>query len=445
MIKSGILIERIVQDLNAFRQEIESNSKLGLLNQNIHAENFIKEVLNITYDLNLKSLNSDNVNFPGLDLGDDINQSVAFQVTSRSDLKKINDTLSTCIDNGHYKKYNKIKFFILSKKQRSYTKILDTSPYFEFNPQKNILDFDDLFISIKRLELQKLEEIYNLVSDELLSSFYQDLNPTDNINITETDYPELILDVNYSFKINLGDKELEVLLMELEHFFELNQEGEIFINIKQENYFFSRLNELKSGSKSVSERREIIEIRDILHQFSKLKREIQSKLRIFYHTEKFPISKNYTQLVFAIREIVEKLSFPSYLIYETVYSNYYQLDLPDRAKKNQGDIKFDVYKTRKDGKQLGCGVWLTKKEVIEIKNRTEYFKNIDNEHFFKNSNGLMFFSFNSMNFNVEILSLKVIPSFIDSIYCFKNEPYNFLDKDDYNTWTDLTNYEVGLG
>lgn len=57
----------------------------------------------------------------------------------------------------------------------------------------------------------------------------------------------------------------------------------------------------------------------------------------------------------------------------------------------------------------------------------------------------MLFSFDAMKFKTDTLSFKVIPSFIDKFYSFKNEPFNFLDKNDYSTWTDLTNYEVGLG
>lgn len=365
MTKSGFLIEEIVQNLNAFRQEIKSTAKLGLLNQNIHAENFIKDLLNITYKLNLKSLNDSSSNFPGLDLGDEGDQSIAFQITSRKDSKKINETLSTCIDKELYTKYKTIKFFILSEKQKSYKGLLDTTPHFKFNSAKDILDFDDLFIKIKGLKLQNLEEISDLVSNELPKFIYQ----KNNIEIPN-DYPTLRLSVTDFFKINLSDEELEVFLMELDHFFETQMEGEVLIHIDQENSLSSRLNELKSCPTTVSIKRELIEIKIILEQFSKLKAEIQTKLKMLHYIDKYPISKAYGDLVNTVREIIEKLSFPHYLLEETTYLNYFPLNKAEQALKFQGDIKFDVYKNHKSGNQLGCSVWLSKEEVIEIKNRT---------------------------------------------------------------------------
>lgn len=439
MLKSGQLIELIIQNLNIFREELKSNSKLGLLNQNIHSENFIGKILNIIYDLNLQSLNDNNSNFPGLDLGDEQDQGIAFQITSDRKSDKVNETLRTCIDNKHYLRFKAIKIFILSNKQKIYSIKHNTLPHFSFDPRKDILDFDSLFLEIKKLSNSKLQKIKDLILDELPEILEKEAKKDTCLD----DLPELKLELSNTFCIDLTDEEIEVYLMEVFHLLEVNDGPFQKIKINQETFFKSRLNKLSKLNKSISDKKEIVEIKIILKEFEKLKEVLDLKIKMFFYTDKYPISKSFPDLVICIKEIIEKLSFPFFLIEETSYNNYFQLNQPVKAEKFNGSIKFDIFKNHKSGNQLGCSIWLTKEEVIQLKNNQSYFDTICDEDFFKTY--IRMFSFEAMNFELETLVKKVIPSFIDRLYDFKNDHYKFIEKDDYSSWTDLTNYNVGLG
>ena len=93
MISRGIIIGKIVDDLASLKYQIETRNKLGQLDLTKFCEDFFREVLNTTYGLNLKNLNDERSNEPGIDLGDDKAQ-IAFQVTSKNKLSKIHDTLN---------------------------------------------------------------------------------------------------------------------------------------------------------------------------------------------------------------------------------------------------------------------------------------------------------------------------------------------------------------
>jgi len=166
MIKTGQLFEKIVEMLTRFRQEIQTSSSLGLLNTNKHAENFMKRILNLTYNIELENLNKDNANYPGLDLGD-TGDGIAFQITSTKKSEKIDDTLKTCLKHGHYKTFHTIKVFVLTTKQTSYTLKTITEPHFSFSTDKNIMDFEDLLRDIQNIDPIPLRGLHDYIKSEL--------------------------------------------------------------------------------------------------------------------------------------------------------------------------------------------------------------------------------------------------------------------------------------
>jgi len=437
MLKSSILIENIIQNLNYFRIELQSNSKLGLNNQHVHSENFLKNILNIVFDWNLESLNNGKPNFPGLDLGDPSN-SVAFQITGDNSSKKINKTLDSIIKEKHYLIYNKFQFFILSKKQKKYSLTSNYKNYFQFDENSDILDFDFLFQKIKNLDINKLEDLDDLISKEFP---YLELHSK---KLSNNDISQLTLKIEDQFKIDFDDEEIEIYLMEV--FQELKNKNLNFHNIVivEEKYFIEKLEELKSSEKTIAVRKEIVEVKKILDKMSELKYEINEKLKIFYYTHKYPITDDYKKLVFSFREIIENLTYPSLLVEETDFLLYFRKPHKIEAAKFNGNYKFDIYKDyRKLGKRLGCSIWLAKEELLEIKNRLWGFRNLKDEDFFNNY--IYMFQFDEMDFNEETITRKVIPSFVDRFYNYRTENYNYIENDDYETWVDLTNYVVGLG
>ncbi len=166
MIQTGNYFEAITEMLNIFRSEVKVFSERGLMNINKHSENFMKRVLNITYDYELENLNKGKINYPGIDLGDTV-ESVAYQITSTRKSDKIDNTLSKCLKYKHYETFKIIKVFILTSKQTSYTLTVNAEPHFTFTPEKNIFDFDDLLNDIEDLNPTRTKGLYDYIKSEL--------------------------------------------------------------------------------------------------------------------------------------------------------------------------------------------------------------------------------------------------------------------------------------
>ena len=166
MVTTGKYFEEIVGMLNNFKSEVQTFSALGLLNINKHSENFLKRILNLTYNYELENLNKGKSNFAGLDLGD-TGDGVAFQITSTKKSDKIDDTLITCLKYRHYETFKQINVFILTNKQSTYTIKTVTEPHFTFSAEKNIIDFNDLFKEIEHLAPTKMKAMNEYITTEL--------------------------------------------------------------------------------------------------------------------------------------------------------------------------------------------------------------------------------------------------------------------------------------
>src|SRR5687767_14269712 len=149
-------LEKINEKFAILKYEMEGAAAHGLYNINKHAEEFMKTLLNLTFDLQLENLNDSKTNYPGLDLGDK-SKSIAFQITSTKTSEKVNDTLTTCIKFKTYEIFNSINIFILGSKQLTYTLTVNTSPYFTFDSNKNIYDLDILQKSIGGYDESKVK------------------------------------------------------------------------------------------------------------------------------------------------------------------------------------------------------------------------------------------------------------------------------------------------
>ncbi|HHT9107169.1 MAG TPA: SMEK domain-containing protein [Candidatus Wunengus sp. YC63] len=164
MITRGIIIGKLIDDLSRLQGQIDFRCQVGLTDLNKYCEDFIKEVLNICYGLNLKNLNEDRANEPGLDLGDTKNK-IAYQVTSTSTSEKVNNTLEV-ITSEQLKKYENIKVFILGKKQGTYDTVKDKllkKCSFEIS---DIMDISDLCRQTISLKYDDLYDLYKLFEKE---------------------------------------------------------------------------------------------------------------------------------------------------------------------------------------------------------------------------------------------------------------------------------------
>lgn len=160
--------------------EVKEKGKLKMSDINIISEDVLVPILSIVYDTDLKNLNTEKSNFPGIDLASDEHNTfgnkskkIAFQITSINNIDKIKKTLKAYIDGGFYKKFDIIYIYNLVEKQASYTKpsikeieqLVDGK--FKFDLEQNIIDKTDILKKIKTLSpISKIEQIHKLLEDQ---------------------------------------------------------------------------------------------------------------------------------------------------------------------------------------------------------------------------------------------------------------------------------------
>ena len=142
------LINQFREEITKLSREVELSVAMGHYDINKICEDVFCDVLMEIFSFKkLRNLNKEEKkNFPGIDLADD-EAKVAIQVTSDKTLDKIKDSLTTFISHNLHKKYNRIIFYILTEKQRSYSqasinKICQGKV--EFDADRDILDKTNL-------------------------------------------------------------------------------------------------------------------------------------------------------------------------------------------------------------------------------------------------------------------------------------------------------------
>lgn len=166
MIKKKDVYDRIVHELSVYAKEIEAKAENNLLDDNVFSEDLIKDLLNICMGWNLINLNTDQNRFPGIDLGDK-ERNIGVQVTSTKSSKKISDSLEKIVKNNVDKNYDEIYFFILGKKQDSYS--VDFTQYDTLDcSENNIWDFSDIIAWCAHYDSMKMEQVWNVIKQEIV-------------------------------------------------------------------------------------------------------------------------------------------------------------------------------------------------------------------------------------------------------------------------------------
>lgn len=162
------LIHKINKLFSVFVTEIKGLNSLNLYDINIISEYILiplfKEIFQYS---DLKNVNDDNKNYPGIDLADDTNK-VAFQVTSTPSSTKIKNTLHQFFKYELENKYDRLYCYILTEKQKSYTfknEGLEQSR-FNFSVKRDIIDYTDLLKEIQGLKLEKINRVASILEKQ---------------------------------------------------------------------------------------------------------------------------------------------------------------------------------------------------------------------------------------------------------------------------------------
>jgi hypothetical protein len=177
MLSRGTIIGKVIDDLTMLENQIHMRCQAGLTDLNKFSEDFVKVIINTSFELKLDNLNINRSNSPGIDLGDK-KKRVAFQVTSTASSEKVNDTLEV-LTAEQLKDFQSIKILILGKKQGSYSAVKkELLAKCNFSVETDILDFSDLVKKIITIEFDSLFELNKLFEKEMQKVIFEFEIPT---------------------------------------------------------------------------------------------------------------------------------------------------------------------------------------------------------------------------------------------------------------------------
>ncbi|MET3941983.1 hypothetical protein ABIC22_004795 [Paenibacillus sp. PvP094] len=152
----------ISEKLEILSRRIKTNGKLNVLDLNIHAETFYRDLLNSVYDYQLESANVLSANVAAIDLIDATNK-LAIQISSTATKQKIENTLCKQKTMDYAAEGYKIKFLFIADETQSLRNKNYINPHkISFIPEEDILDKVSLLTSISQLSIGKYSFVHDL-------------------------------------------------------------------------------------------------------------------------------------------------------------------------------------------------------------------------------------------------------------------------------------------
>lgn len=159
---NGIYLDYIIRYLSILQITVIEKSKINILDTNLYAEDFYRDLFNLVYGLNLENANSLKQNAPSIDLIDNANKTI-IQVTSTVTKDKIENTLSKSIFEREYFNYT-LYFIFIGKSAENLIGKKYKNPYkIKFDSNNNIYDISRIIKKIKSLDIDNLRRVYELV------------------------------------------------------------------------------------------------------------------------------------------------------------------------------------------------------------------------------------------------------------------------------------------
>lgn len=134
-------------------REVEMSVSSGHTDITHISEALYLQLLNALYGWHLKDMNAEQPNFPAIDLADD-NAGIAIQVTAKSTLAKIKDTINTFIAQDLHLRYSRLIILVITRRQDSYSQgAIDavTQSRMDFDVTENIIDYRTLAAQASRV------------------------------------------------------------------------------------------------------------------------------------------------------------------------------------------------------------------------------------------------------------------------------------------------------
>ena len=153
----------ILANLN---RELETESKLNLLSQAVHAEEFYKRVLNSAFSWKLENVNECSQNAEGIDLLDSKNH-IIVQITITCTKSKIEQTLNKTVMKRYSEEGYTLKFAFIGKQDSSVKKKNYANKHqIRFDPTSDIILSDDLVRHFAHMDIDEQEAILHIAKQE---------------------------------------------------------------------------------------------------------------------------------------------------------------------------------------------------------------------------------------------------------------------------------------
>jgi hypothetical protein len=155
----------IVMKLSILRYMVKSLCKRGRTDLSRACEPFFRDLLNLIFGYELENANDEKLNAAAIDLRDRNNR-LCFQITARTDRRKIQDTINLFRKRNLDKEFSELRFLLLSEKKIS-SKPFSTWGDFNFSFDRHVLDVDDVIAATEALPLQKLKAVHAFIESQL--------------------------------------------------------------------------------------------------------------------------------------------------------------------------------------------------------------------------------------------------------------------------------------
>ena len=206
-------INRIEYLMSVFVTQVKGANAAGRTDINRNAETVLIPLFAEVYGYkNLKNLNAtERADYPSIDLGDEVAK-VAFQITSTPGINKVKDTLRKFADHELYKKYDRLIIYVLTERQKSYSEAAYKpiiQGLFNFNPDKDILDYRSILRDIADFQINEVRRIQNILEANfgegktpLFLQTEEQFTETVHLNLLELSFPQTLYIADFDEELN---------------------------------------------------------------------------------------------------------------------------------------------------------------------------------------------------------------------------------------------------
>jgi len=174
-------LDKISLALGTLVHQLRVENLGGLFSKNRLSEDLFLPIFRIALRApDLRNVNTEKINFPYIDLADDVS-SLAIQITSERRAAKVTETLSNCISAGLHKRYRRLIFLLLTDDRPAYT---DKSiakwkeicrRKLRFNASSDIITLAELFPIIQGLTHENVFAVHDIISRSVIGDAFVDV------------------------------------------------------------------------------------------------------------------------------------------------------------------------------------------------------------------------------------------------------------------------------